>query len=245
MSSFLPNVIVSQTLQEVKVASLRDTNKIAEKVQRGLDRLYAYQHDDGGWGWWKDDKTDAFMTAYVVDGLQIAKQSGYAVDDERINRARAKLKEMLDANRDGEDKEIDLETRAYMIYAMSVSGGADGVQLNDLYNRRNELQPYGRALLALALKSKGDGSRGCGRGRDRTLGQSGRRKCLLGVEPSISLRLRREQDARSHRPFDQGAVANLAAKRAAPKCRALAGLKPSLRRPLGLDQATRPLPSTA
>jgi hypothetical protein len=26
------------------------------KVQKGLDRLYAYQHDDGGWGWWKDDK---------------------------------------------------------------------------------------------------------------------------------------------------------------------------------------------
>jgi len=158
MSSFLPNVIVSQTLQEVKAASLRDTNKIAEKVQRGMDRLYAYQHDDGGWGWWKDDKTDAFMTAYVVDGLQIAKQSGYSVDDERLNRARANLKELLDANRDGEGKELDLETRAYMIYAMSVTGGADGVQLNDLYNRRGELQPYGRALLALALKSKGDGS---------------------------------------------------------------------------------------
>ena len=54
-----------------------------------MDRLYSYQHDDGGWGWWKDDKTDPFMTAYVVDGLTMASGAGYAVDRERIDtRAR-------------------------------------------------------------------------------------------------------------------------------------------------------------
>nr|MBA3806332.1 alpha-2-macroglobulin [Acidobacteriota bacterium] len=157
MSSFLPNVIVSQALQEVKSASLRDTNKIGEKVQRGLDRLYAYQHDDGGWGWWKDDKTDAFMTAYVVDGLSIAKRAGYGVDDGRISRARDSLKQMLNSNRDGEGKEIDLETRAYMAYALIASGDADDVYVNGLYDNRNGLQPYGRALLALALKYRSDG----------------------------------------------------------------------------------------
>ena len=160
MSSFLPNVIVSQTLQEVKSASLRDTNKIGEKVQRGLDRLYAYQHDDGGWGWWKDDKTDAFMTAYVVNGLSIAKRAGYGVDDGRISRARDQLKQMLNSNRDGEGKEIDLETRSYMAYALIASGDADNVYVNGLYDNRNGLQPYGRALLALALKYRGDGRAG-------------------------------------------------------------------------------------
>ena len=28
-----------------------------------------FQHDDGGWGWWKNDQSDPFMTAYVIDGL--------------------------------------------------------------------------------------------------------------------------------------------------------------------------------
>jgi hypothetical protein len=157
MSSFLPNVIVSQTLQEVKAASIRDTNKIGEKVQRGLDRLYGYQHTDGGWGWWKDDKSDAFMTAYVVDGLTIAKGAGYAIDDNRMVRGRGQLKEMLDANKDGEGKEIDPETRAYVIYALEMSGGADDGYVNDLYNKRGGLQPYGRALLALTLKHRSDG----------------------------------------------------------------------------------------
>ncbi|HEX8141252.1 MAG TPA: MG2 domain-containing protein [Pyrinomonadaceae bacterium] len=160
MSSFLPNVIVSQTLQEVKIASIRDTNRITDKVQRGLDRLYAYQHDDGGWGWWKDDKTDAFMTAYVVDGLTIAQRAGYSVDGGRIFRARDRLKQMLDANRDGESQELDPETRAYMIYALAASGDTDDVYVNGLYNTRGQLQPYGRALLALALKHRNDGRAG-------------------------------------------------------------------------------------
>ncbi|MGB7923757.1 MAG: MG2 domain-containing protein [Pyrinomonadaceae bacterium] len=156
MSRFLPNIIVAQALQEVKSATLRDTNKLGEKVQRGLDRLYSYQHSDGGWGWWKNDKTDGFMTAYVVDGLTMAKNAGYAVDESRVGRGRDKLKEMLEANKDDEGKELDLETRAYMVYSLSVSGGSADPFIDDLYNKRNGLQPYGRALLALTQKGRGD-----------------------------------------------------------------------------------------
>src|SRR5213078_3879050 len=47
MSSFLPNVIVTQALQSVKTATIKDTNDIAKKTRKGLRRLYAYQHDDG------------------------------------------------------------------------------------------------------------------------------------------------------------------------------------------------------
>jgi alpha-2-macroglobulin len=160
MSSFLPNLIVAQALQNVNSATLRDTNKLTEKVQRGMDRLYAYQHDDGGWGWWKNDKTDAFMTAYVVDGLGMAKGGGYTVDESRLTRGRESLKEMLDDKKDGDGKQYDLDTRAYMIYAFNMSGGTDTGYLNDLYYKRGELQPYGRALLALALKGRGDSHAG-------------------------------------------------------------------------------------
>jgi hypothetical protein len=159
MSSFLPNVIVSQALQEVKNATLRDTNKLADKVQRGLDRLYAYQHSDGGWGWWKNDKSDAFMTAYVVDGLTMARGAGYTVDESRLSNGRSQLKEMLDADKDGAGNALDLETRAYMIYAMGASGGVDDGYVNDLHNKRGGLQPYGRALLALTFKGRGDAQR--------------------------------------------------------------------------------------
>ena len=70
-----------------------------------MDQLYGFQHDDGGWGWWKDDKTDPFMTAYVVDGLTLASRAGYSTDKSRVSRGRDKLAGMVASNKgdDGSD----------------------------------------------------------------------------------------------------------------------------------------------
>jgi uncharacterized protein YfaS (alpha-2-macroglobulin family) len=159
MSSFLPNVIVTRALKEIKSTSIRVTNDLSTKVQRGLDRLYGYQHSDGGWGWWKDDKTDPFMTAYVVDGLTLAGRAGYSVDKARVTNARDKLIRMIAAGKSDDGQPIDPDTRAYMVYALGESGDIEASLVNDLFARRGELQPYGRALLALALKQHRDDNR--------------------------------------------------------------------------------------
>jgi uncharacterized protein YfaS (alpha-2-macroglobulin family) len=159
MSSFLPNVIVTQALKDVKSSTIRDSNDLPKKVQKGMDRLYAYQHNDGGWGWWKDDQSDPFMTAYVVSGLSLAKQNGYEPDDNRIGSGREKLKQMLDAGVTEAGTQIDLETRAFMVYALEQSGGSEGRHVEKIFNDRGNLQPYGRALLALTLKQRKDEKR--------------------------------------------------------------------------------------
>lgn len=164
MSSFLPNVVVAQVLKDVDTTSLRSTNDLAGKVQRGLDRLYGFQHTDGGWGWWKDDKTDPFMTAYVIDGLSMARRAGYSVNEWTINNGRNKVKQLLDANKMEDGKPIDLESRAYLVYSYYASSKStkddEPKYLEDLFSKKNDLQPYGRALLALSLKSRGDTGRG-------------------------------------------------------------------------------------
>ena len=159
MSSFLPNVIVTKALKEVNTSSIRGANDLEKKVQKGADRLYAYQHDDGGWGWWKDDQSDPFMTAYVVDGLTLAKNAGYQVNEDRLASGRQKLKEMVEAGKTDAGTTIDLETRSFMVYALEESGGADNQQLEKIFSERGNLQPYGRALLALTLKLKKDDKR--------------------------------------------------------------------------------------
>jgi len=157
MSSFLPNVIVAQALKDVPTAKLRASNDLDKKVQKGMDRLYAYQHGDGGWGWWKDDKTDPFMTASVVAGLTLATRAGYQIDSWRRDQGREKLSAMLTAGKRDDGNPIDDETRAYMIYALTESGESDGHYLEELYGKRDKLGPYGRALLALALQERKDG----------------------------------------------------------------------------------------
>src|SRR5262249_29939315 len=159
MSSFLPNIVVAQTLKDIPTAKIRASNDLDNKVRKGLDRLYAYQHADGGWGWWKDDKTDPFMTAYVVDGLTMATRAGYPAESGRMVRGREKLKQLVASGKLENGKTIDMESRAYMIYALTTSGNTGAAAVNDLFARRNELQPYGRALLALTLKLRGDDGR--------------------------------------------------------------------------------------
>ncbi len=152
MSSFLPNVIVTQALQNVQTATVRDTNDVGKKARKGLRRLYAFQHGDGGWGWWKDDETSPWMTAYVVDGLVQAERAGYEVDANRLENARGALKKMLDENAEA----TGIDSRAYMAYALAESGVAEMRYLNDLFTNRAKLGPYGRALLALGLKERND-----------------------------------------------------------------------------------------
>ncbi|MFN7926885.1 MAG: hypothetical protein U0Y68_02890 [Blastocatellia bacterium] len=156
MSSFLPNVYVTQALQNIKTASVGANSNLTAKVSKGLKRLYGFQHEDGGWGWWKDDKSDPFMTAYVVDGLTQALHAGYNVESYRISRGREALKKMIESHKAEDGKPIDPESHAYMTYAFVISGERGDNYLNDLFNQRDSLQPYGRALLALALKERGD-----------------------------------------------------------------------------------------
>jgi uncharacterized protein YfaS (alpha-2-macroglobulin family) len=161
MSRFLPDIIVAQALRDVPTARLKETSNLEEKVRRGLGRLYSFQHTDGGWGWWKTDESEPFMTAYVVDGLTLAQQAGYAVNENSLSAARDRLKAMLDGNDPSTSgsNQPGMETRAYMIYALSQSGDNSSAYVDDLYRNRGALLPYGRALLALTLKQRGNDER--------------------------------------------------------------------------------------
>jgi hypothetical protein len=66
---------------------------------------------------------------------------------------------MLDAGTTEAGTQIDLETRAFMVYALEESGGADNHYLEKIVSERGNLQPYGRALLALTLKQRKDDKR--------------------------------------------------------------------------------------
>jgi alpha-2-macroglobulin len=119
MSSFLPDLIVAQAIDKLHIKSPIDRKTLNDEVSAGLERLSSYQHDDGGWGWWQDDPSLVFMTAYVVSGLGQAKQAGYTIDDDRLNNARNWLLKTLAAHPD-----MIPDLRAYTVYALATTGGA-------------------------------------------------------------------------------------------------------------------------
>ncbi len=99
MSSFLPDVLVADAMKKLGVKSDIDPATLNKQVKAGLDRLYNYQHDDGGWGWWQTDDSHPFMTAYVLAGLSQAQGAGFEVKQEAIDKGRGWLRQEFDQAR--------------------------------------------------------------------------------------------------------------------------------------------------
>lgn len=152
MSSFLPNVIVAQALKELNLPSAVNAAELGRKVNAGLERLYGFQHEDGGWGWWRDDDSDPFMTAYVTLGLQQAQAAGYKVQPWRIDQAREWLVKRL-----GAGAKLQPDTRAYLVYALAVGEKPAAKLVDAAWQARDEMTPFGWAVLGLALNKWKDG----------------------------------------------------------------------------------------
>ncbi|HEY1901690.1 MAG TPA: MG2 domain-containing protein [Terracidiphilus sp.] len=151
MSSFLPDVIVAQAVNKLHLKPPIDPATLNLMVRAGLDRLYSFQHDDGGWGWWPDDPSRVFMTAYVVSGLGQARSAGYKVDESRLNRGRSWLEAVL-----AQHPEMIPDLHAYAAFALAATGGAPKETLDQAWTSREKLSDEGLALVGLALDAAGD-----------------------------------------------------------------------------------------
>ncbi|MBI2899321.1 MAG: outer membrane protein assembly factor BamD [Planctomycetes bacterium] len=152
MSRFLPSVVTASTLRGLGLKNEKLDRELPEMVSQGLQRLYNFQHQDGGWGWWEADASHPFMTAYVVYGLAQARAADFPVDANVLERGAACLAKLLG----GGDP---LDTKAYMAFALAEAGKAPKETLLSLYDKRGELNNYSRGLLAMALHRAGDAER--------------------------------------------------------------------------------------
>jgi uncharacterized protein YfaS (alpha-2-macroglobulin family) len=189
MSRFVPAVITVKTLKDQGLSpedamakifggiepdtaaathpkGKRNLNELNEIVRQSLARLYNVQHEDGGWGWWKEDQTDHFMTAYALWGLTLANDAGVDVKQDVMRRAADYLsKELVE-----EEQNYDMQAwvlHAVAGYKSSMGRRSGGAQLTDperkaldnLWTNRDRLNSYTRALFALSAHYFGDSER--------------------------------------------------------------------------------------
>jgi alpha-2-macroglobulin len=150
MSSFLPNLVVADTLKKLNLSGLVSPADLQAKIDAGLDRLNDLKHDDGGWGWWKEDASRVFITAYVVSGLAEAKTAGYAKADANLGGGVSYLQKQL-----AQHPRMLPELRAYVLYALSEAGAKD-LSVEILWSRRNDLSAEGLALTGMVMLRTGD-----------------------------------------------------------------------------------------
>ncbi|MBZ5598410.1 MAG: alpha-2-macroglobulin [Acidobacteriia bacterium] len=155
MSSFLPNIIVAKTLSDLHIEYKGDKTELEKKIRAGLGRLYDYQHEDGGWGWWKDDESQVFMTAYVVSGLAQSNAAGYEVKPDVLAKAKQFLQGALQKY-----PRMRADLRAYVVYALSQSGTRDAATLERAWQDRDKMSAQGLALLGMILVWQSDSRAG-------------------------------------------------------------------------------------
>ncbi|HEV7398471.1 MAG TPA: hypothetical protein VGN86_18305, partial [Pyrinomonadaceae bacterium] len=181
MSRFLPAVITVKTLRDLGMKpetamhkifggieqgttrqthpeGKRDLNELNKITKQGLARLYDFQHNDGGWGWWKEGESDHFMTAYVLWGLSLARDGGVDVKKDVAARAAAYLDNTL------VEEELNYDNQAWMLHALAVYHASlkgteasqfQAMAFNNLWKNRDKLNAYARSLVALSAHNFG------------------------------------------------------------------------------------------
>ena len=131
-----------------------DDKELDKIVKKGLKRLYDFQHDDGGWAWWKWGDSDPYMTAYVLIGLVEARNAGFSVDKSSISRGMKFLGNEL--KKMNKKQGTSREVRSFLGYALSLDKKVKYKDLKDLYEHRESMSHYGQALIALAVHNIGE-----------------------------------------------------------------------------------------
>jgi uncharacterized protein YfaS (alpha-2-macroglobulin family) len=162
MSRFLPSLMVMRVLRERNLPLPSLSSEVPKMVDAGVSRLYRFQHHDGGWGWWEEDPSDLWMTAYVMRGLSVARASGVAVNAE-VYRAGASALERL-IREEWKKPPTNWDNYCFALYALASANGDlptttlpprtpnEAPTLQRMIPPTDKLSAYGKALLILALQ---------------------------------------------------------------------------------------------
>jgi uncharacterized protein YfaS (alpha-2-macroglobulin family)/tetratricopeptide (TPR) repeat protein len=139
-----------------------DEEIVADMVKEGVRALTAMQVADGGWGWFSGwgEQSWPHTTAYVVHGLQIARENGVALVPGVLERGIEWLKNYQDAQirmiqnaptqtHPWKTHPDNLDAFVYMV--LMDADVMDNTMGDFLYRDRNELSVYAKAMFGLAL----------------------------------------------------------------------------------------------
>ena len=148
MSRFLPAVIVTRVMRDQGLPQSKLEKRVPPIIADGFARLATMQHGDGGWGWWTYDQSDAFMTAWVLDGLDRLKALGVeAPPNINVKSALDWAKKHLESN----PKEA-VDSKLYLIQVLARYGRfEEGGSGQKVLNTSLEKYPYDDPLRRWSL----------------------------------------------------------------------------------------------
>lgn len=86
ISRTLPTALIFNYLKQTGQLTTNLEQELTSMILEGLNRIYNFQHSDGGWGWWRDDKSKILMTSIVVSALNQIEEVGFQINSITIKK---------------------------------------------------------------------------------------------------------------------------------------------------------------
>ncbi len=144
-----------------------DEDEVQRMVKTGVTRLTNMQLSDGGWGWFSGWRECSYphTTAYVVHGLQIARDNGVAIVPGTLERGvdwlkryqseQVRLLKLHEKTKGRDGKACADHLDAFVFMVLVDAGGENGDMREYLYRDRNGLAVYAKAMFGMALHKRG------------------------------------------------------------------------------------------
>ena len=160
LSSIIPYIVAHETVLDFKLSRL-NKEEIQEHIQETIKEIYAYQRENGGFGLWPDSRFDSpFNSCYAVFAMAKARQIGFDVDDQRLERAKMYLQNLvrgrLNTRRYPYNKTIWNTIKSYALYSLALLNQPEPSYAEKLFSEREDLSLFGKTLLLKAM-NQGEG----------------------------------------------------------------------------------------
>lgn len=155
LSSLLPYILAPRVLTDFGITALRP-EEIRKKVAEGLEEVYAYQNDNGGFCLWPDSPNDSpFLTCYATLAMAKAAEAGFEIERERLDLALTNLSGFLRLERGSDGGRFTLgdwqTIKAFTVYLLALTKKAQPAFADGLFAGRETLPLFGQTLLLKAL----------------------------------------------------------------------------------------------
>ncbi|MGB8952800.1 MAG: alpha-2-macroglobulin family protein [Candidatus Aminicenantales bacterium] len=155
LSTILPYLVAPQIIHDFRLSSL-NSKEIKPTILSTLKEVYDCQHESGGFGLWPDSPYESpFISCYAVFALLKAQETGIAIERTRLDLAAAYLRHLLQLKYAPGASPYSLRNwktvLAFALYDLALLGRPEPSYMETLFQERENLSLFGRALLLKAL----------------------------------------------------------------------------------------------
>ena len=150
ISRFLPNAVTVRALRDLGIDDPTLERNLDTQVNYAIQRLYAQQKSDGGWGWFINDDSNAIVTAYALIGLYEARLAGYTIDADVFDGAVEFVQDSLLTIRP-QDAPWRVNRQAFLLYALAYTDNGNMPRTVRLFGEREKMSIYAKAYMAMTF----------------------------------------------------------------------------------------------